>query len=89
MICSYDGLGCDQMNSSGMTQLVPCNECKRYIDNNGVRATGALPYLGIKRLFNKVFGTKVEPEMYDQVCTVCGKTFKGNIKSPICPSCYI
>ena len=46
MHCYYDNTECDQIDTSGMNQIVPCHECGRY--NDGIRDTGALPNLGIK-----------------------------------------
>jgi len=43
MKCPYDNKECDQINTSGMTKLKECSECKRY--NYGIRLTGATPIL--------------------------------------------
>lgn len=50
-----DGKPCDQLDTSGMSQLKQCKDCPRYVDDNGVRATGALPELGLKNLFSWVW----------------------------------
>lgn len=191
MKCPFNDQDCTGIDTSGMSQFVPCYECGRY--NDGIRATGAMPDIGLKRFFsylwNRMFAIKtnrwylrncnyeyrwfympeskdplfklvpktyqfinwhkfkgftylkgdpnkqpaafhliykwslflgwfeirkflddkqmeqalniynkdirqeaseaIEPEMIDQVCSVCGKPFRGTVRILVCPSCYI
>lgn len=46
--CYYDDLECNHIDGATGYLDVDCEQCERY--DKGIRATGALPELGIKRL---------------------------------------
>ena len=46
MICPHINKACPYVNTSGMSKTKECNECKYYINKDGIRATGSMPILG-------------------------------------------
>lgn len=49
--CPHRPISCIHLNTMTMTLDVPCDKCENY--NSGVMYTGAIPDLGLKKLWNK------------------------------------